>query len=837
MGGALRDHDQEDAYIRLFAGARDATTSDPATNPEALTFVDADGVRSARELIRSFQRLPHRLSHTRYVLIRWPSITAFEADDDEGEQASSQLMTDWLEELSGSGGALPDRQTHLGIVRFRVGQPPETVWADPPSTQSDETLLARARAVEMFTLLQWGNGIWRPADYHYELPSGQHSGAFVRLADAFRRPRDAQVLASWLASQLRPKVGILTDSGTMTPLVIQLHALARLREGWTPGQVEVLDDYPRTRLDALRAARRLRGEADGTLGILSVSSSGRVRDLMAEALRTTAVADDSWALHVLADKVHSTDECYEAEVPPDAREDQRVFTWLGLADPSVVATDGDSCELCRDNRRAPRVRIDPRTFDTLLLTDAELVTPDTFDGAENKELWEAADTAGAIAVQVEPHEAASRTRPKGELMAVRVQFEKLLPNGDFLKHLSDRLAQLRGLDGEQLRKSSCPAFNELGKVEGVIVPSTDLEVDSFGPTWEVVRDGIGCGDVPLHPFDPDSGVVPGEFAARNELLVFSLGTVTGWTLRQLLIGVQDAWDDAPPPGPGDPQRRVHGLVLHARPPTGREWATISNSYERRLGALWLTYLPWRSPLDEEDRLLTELKNPNDLQLSEPAKSFLRERRGYCRPRSRSWDERVAREGEMVHADSVFWGLPPLSGRGTIRNQSLYGYRIGALAIYAAMGSAVHRRRTHDPVVVPRWRAFEMPAIVRSYYDALIVVAALRWLEPQEIWWGSTEREAINTLSGLVGRTSDDSELMVLVPELLLAAAQGKVPAAAVPTLIALAETHSGSWSPEDKAPIQLGLLLLAEAQGMRSSTEAPPAALTDIEEPTAPERT
>ena len=53
-----------------------------------------------------------------------------------------------------------------------------------------EEIATRSRAVELRALLDWGRAIWRPSGYHYQLPSGLHCDAFVKLADAIRRRSD-----------------------------------------------------------------------------------------------------------------------------------------------------------------------------------------------------------------------------------------------------------------------------------------------------------------------------------------------------------------------------------------------------------------------------------------------------------------------------------------------------------------------------------------------------------------------------------------------------------------------------------------------------------------------
>ena len=114
----------------------------------------------------------------------------------------------------------------------------------------------------------------------------------------------------------------------------------------------------------------------------------------------------------------------------------------------------------------------------------------------------------------------------------------------------------------------------------------------------------------------------------------------------------------------------------------------------------------------------------------------------------------------------------------------------------------------------------MPAIVRSYYDPIILGSLLRWLRPQEVWWGADEGDEDLTISILLER-SNEAGARQLLPELLLAAAQGKVPLRSRELLMAKARVLLSSRDPEFDAPVELGLHLLSRAE---RSNQAPAAA-------------
>jgi hypothetical protein len=114
--------------------------------------------------------------------------------------------------------------------------------------------------------------------------------------------------------------------------------------------------------------------------------------------------------------------------------------------------------------------------------------------------------------------------------------------------------------------------------------------------------------------------------------------------------------------------------------------------------------------------------------------------------------------------------------------------------------------------------FEVYALVRSYYDPLILSAMLRWLRPEEVWWGRDAREREDTANMMLLRAqAEPDDLKVLLPELLLAARQQKVPPEVLDTIVTFAErvvSRGGQpgWTPTDLLPVKFGLALLDGAQ-------------------------
>jgi hypothetical protein len=75
--------------------------------------------------------------------------------------------------------------------------------------------------------------------------------------------------------------------------------------------------------------------------------------------------------------------------------------------------------------------------------------------------------------------------------------------------------------------------------------------------------------------------------------------------------------------------------------------------------------------------------------------------------------------------------------------------------------------------VPELTVFDIAAMTRSYYDPIILSSFLRWLKPHEAFWGWTATEASTTALHIIER-AEGRHRKLLVPEMLLAAAHGKL---------------------------------------------------------------
>ena len=776
-----------DLYLRVRPGqyTLPALVGPPGEARDAIAFVDIDAAVpiDPDAVVERLQSLPHLLTKVERLVFRLPWLGNDRWDE----------PTTWAEALADRRGAIVGGSIPVAVIEFGLGRNPQVTWSSTSRADvDDDRLLARCCVAETEALLCLGHAVWRPETYHYQLPSGVHDSVFVRLADAIREPRDADVLAHWILERVtEERVGVLLDSATMAPIALSLRTFAE-SAGLPLGPIVSTARYPSTRQDVERAARHAASHSGAALAMLSVSSSGRVRDLMVGALADSA---STWSLDVLVDK---SSDSLERLV-----EDEQVRAWVGVRDLGQPA-GADECRLCRDRNRARLVFLNPETFGAMAVPEPDLLVPSPRSGQWNLRLWEHAAATGAIGLETVPADSSQPARPKGERLAVKVHFEQLFDNDDVHDILRRRFAELRGTEPrEQFEVEILETLAEAERTDVLVVLKQDLELPGFERVLSTLQEQLGCtgADVVVVSGDDEHVDIQGR-----EVLVVLAGTVTGAAARRLRLTVA---------GSSPPDTEVRAVVVHARPASLREWQTIVNQYNRKVVALWLTFLPWMSPLRDELQLLDEFAADRPA-LPGPVAGFLELRRTYCNPmgddadwrhRLHAWNE----DGALPDPHAVLWGLEAsVGGRTQIRGRSLYGTGLDAVTAYAAMGAAVHHRRTtsHERSA-PQWMMFEMAAVLGSYFDALIQGAFLRWVLPAEAWWGSRPVDAESAVIGALARSADDpADLKVLLPELLLAAALGKLSTPAARALQDQVPAYSSDLTEEERAPIELGTALL-----------------------------
>lgn len=665
-----------------------------------------------------------------------------------------------------------DLPMDAALLTHPLGEPPALQpLRGAAEIEPDEAaeIAAGARAIELEALLEWGKAIWRPQRYHFRLPSGEHAPEFAKLADAIRAPRDARVLASWLLERVRPHTGFVVDTGTLTPVIEAVQRMM-VEAGREPGPVAVLDQYPRNSVDVDTAVEMAAGDQGRVVAVVSVNSSGAVRDRLLGAIDRQRESLDEPHVVVMLDK-------------NAGRERLDISTWSPLPGEEPLLRGGvlgrDECEHCRSSKRARIISINPYTFDGMLPGQLVPIMPSVTDARANWRLWEACSAGQAIAVESRSAAPVPALRASG-LMPIRLRIDDLIADPEFRALAAQRLeATVAEADGRFRTDSDL-----------VLVPAHELDCEGFTDFWAEVKAQVAPNCEPLgfsitaEGFDRE---VADRLAEADVVTIFAAGAVSGWSLQKALVGVQHTHRDH--------DLEVQGLVLHARPATAREWETLENSFGHALFAGFHSIIPDRSPLAEEKTLLQNLDR--SVLRSVEARALFEQRLRLCNGESEPGGEPAA----------LFYGTGP---EAVLTRNSIFGQRLDARAVYAAVAAAMARARATDDSPAPEFRVFDLAGIARSYYDPLILAATLRWLQAHESWWGWRSIEAERLIAGLLERaTSEDQE--ILVPELLLAYAQGKVHMAALETILARAEQLQRGARPELAAAIELTRALAERA--------------------------
>jgi hypothetical protein len=530
-------------------------------------------------------------------------------------------------------------------------------------------------------------------------------------------------------------------------------------------------------------------ESIPAVGIISVSATGHLHERFRAVLFETV--GDQFRLERLVARTMSEPEA--TAVPTEyVRGTQQ--PWLNLYDriDVPVRSEGTSCKACLAPSTARLVHIHPGSMTAMALPEPERLVPDIFDAMRNTTLWERYEDCELEAVS---HLGPTGTRPADRRFVdneKQVFFEpyQLLSHPGAANFVASRRDELLSLP----RRSGDDHDTELMQRALKALPKP---IDSVVMEWvEYTQFQDGVIEELLHGLHPYLGSSPALYvhkasanpqggdielhskseAPHQRVALLALGLRTGVTLQRMFLTVRSLW----------PEAEIGALVLHSHSSDTRIWDSIRNTFRDRTGisrllALWLTYLPRRSPLAEERETLQAL-NPSELpsELSE------------------LWESRI-----VGVPTQLLWGRPNIRLRPT----SYFGHAISDRIAVVAVGSAMHSARLRARKVAtsgPHWAVFDLPRIFRSYFDGAIHASVLRWLRPNEAWWGQSSADCVSLLLEIEDRSPDDWK--ILFPELLLAGAQSKIPAEGVSHLIAraLAVDTVPDWDDEIIPWVRLG---------------------------------
>ena len=699
-----------------------------------------------------------------------------------------------------------------GVIVFEVAVAPKIVWShrieDP--TGHEPALLARARAVEMEAFLQWGHALWRPDTYHYVLPSKKHTSTFIRLADAFQDFRAAAALATWLYGALNPETPttVVMDIGTLMPVVGELQRAAERHSRVSHssagiGKVLSLDRYPSSSL-GLHTSLLNTSPDSPMLGLMSVSDSGGFAERLLNAL--SALGAPTVRIEQFVSRQQSSAAVISQDPPPRPTIEEPLPLptiedppprgtieppWLGLGELESTEPDGQPCRLCQDRRRARRVTINPRAMSALVLPEPDLIVPDILDAQRNASIWEAYSGAPDDALNlVEP----TLSRPE----SVRAQEESIffeparLAKTSPATLIADRLAEFEHYpkrSRDDTMRDLVQRTRDLVASRASVITYDKRERDLYtDDEWQALKEALDqhdfvSGDAVWIPYAPGSGLdVPEGSLSVDSLsvLVLVLGARTGLTCQRMFLTARQQWPDA----------NFQGLVLHAHPENERLWTSIRNNLtdsegNRRLLALWLSHIPSWSPLVKE-----------------------RDTYRAAQQQGKGTPELAARLNELQGGPAPAHTLLGQAGP-RLRPHSYFGQELGSRETLCAVGSAMQSARIQARQRgAPYWAQFDLRRVLRSYFDGLIHACILRWCEPQEAWWGPDSSDCCNLLQQLEGQNFDFD---LLLPELLLAGAQEKLPEEGVEQVVNSARTrisrNGDSLDERTRSHLQLGIHL------------------------------
>lgn len=721
-------------------------------------FVDVQGALDGDDLVRPLRSQPLLTCGT--VVFRWPTVERKEPP------SHSALLSFFshraLRKLLKESGV-----RHVGILVHRFEERPIVVWeGEGPESYSDEDVVNRLLRAEIRALLEAGHAIWLPRNYHYELPSGDHTDSFIRVADAFQDTRDVEVVALWFTHLLKDNMGVVLDNSSLVPLVVEFRRLLAQR-GWNLAGVETLDNYPTTTLDIALAIEGI-GDHGSILAIMSVNASGRYRSLIHSAI--TNRIDPS--LVVLIDK-------QPGSIPNGVQgkevDNVQLASWIavGVTPDSSHAHKSD-CKLCLGNDKAQIVRIDGRSFNAFALPQDNLLTPDTKSARGAREFFELCDRFGGLSINAVSY---SPIRSR-ERMAVRIDFGSLLVQAEFRNKVVDRISS-------EVDQS----------IDHIVVADVDFETPGFRELLLEVKSSQSlpaddsCVSIVSVATGEDTLLAANKMFARP--LMLTLGSVSGWLLRRLQIFTQDFWHEKGIVGEGQ------AIVVYSRVVNDRKWDNLFQSFEKRLSAIWTSYLPEFSPHEDEYEFISGLLvdpyiETLESSVSEKLKNFIADRKSLCGGSA------------ILNSSNVLWAPTPDS---RLRNTSIFGHKIDAATTYAAVGAAIQSKRQMARVSDPRWPVFDFVSIGRSYFDGLLVACMLRWCAASEIWWGEAEARTSN-IKWLIANTRELDDQRILFSELVYAACRGKVPLAAIEEMCGLICAEAQDWALEDRLPVAAGLACL-----------------------------
>lgn len=398
----------------------------------------------------------------------------------------------------------------------------------------DDVVLHHARRVEVEYLLRYRNAVWEPKDYHYRLPSGEHTDVFIRVADAIHEPQDAYVMACWLSNRIDNGCGVVVDTGGLTPVLIQLESFLNQYD-LKIGPTAILQTYPAGRpivRKIIESAQTYSGAP--IVGVLSVNSTGNLLNTLIDELdRVTRSDKIDYTLDVIVDNTPTSSTTSR----PTLDDDDRLDVWINRERKLETGSSG-SCELCRNATKSTVIGVDPRTYGAMTLPGPHLVMPDTHYATAGSLFWERAAEYRARAIEVNPYQVNRNARGKRTVLPVRPIFELIAQTDGLEKIVDERWNEVIKTPGDTKNpKEDCDLAERFRKTGLVVARKYDIDSHqtpafaengkhsvNFKESLRCVLSGINAAkDTPVVDID-DEGEIRrqiGDLASGKSIMVFS----------------------------------------------------------------------------------------------------------------------------------------------------------------------------------------------------------------------------------------------------------------------------------------------------------------------------
>jgi hypothetical protein len=236
--------------------------------------------------------------------------------------------------------------------------------------------LEKIQQAELLNIVNRAGALFEDANFHFVLPSGEHAAGFIDLRRILSDPLDVSRIADWIIPELTADTALISDTGILTPLLLQLQLESFRRFGSLP-PIASMSGYPTDPAEMLRTIRDVRSAAERTkriVLILSVNATGRLFDMFRE----------------LAPRDRKTIALFHSrhDKPPH---EMQVLCTIPIERWKINAK-GD----CQECRRRQTVTIDRATLERRIKVEWKFIKPTKKYCLANREFWEAASATDAV---------------------------------------------------------------------------------------------------------------------------------------------------------------------------------------------------------------------------------------------------------------------------------------------------------------------------------------------------------------------------------------------------------------------------------------------------------